>query len=102
MKQGDLYGMYDEIGRDGVEHQFMKYTAYYVTDTAGGLSVDGWKSLDCYTKLVHKNNEIEVPFSVIWKDENNRDAQRPDYVTVSLMAYQWNNTLRDGALFFSK
>lgn len=32
----------------------------------------------------------EVPFSIIWDDENNRDGQRPDFVSVVLMSYQWN------------
>lgn len=33
----------------------------------------------------------EVPISIIWNDENNRDGQRPEYVSVALMAYQWND-----------
>lgn len=33
----------------------------------------------------------EVPFSIIWDDENNRDGQRPEFVSVSLMSYQWND-----------
>lgn len=33
----------------------------------------------------------EVPFSIVWDDENNRDGQRPEFVSVSLMSYQWND-----------
>lgn len=33
----------------------------------------------------------EVPFSIVWDDDNNRDGQRPEFVSVSLMSYQWND-----------
>lgn len=85
--------MYDEIGRDGTEYRFVKYEDWYPANDEGGLTNILSESVDAYVTLVHKNNKIEVPFSVIWKDQNNRDAQRPDYVTVALMAYQWNGTL---------
>lgn len=32
-----------------------------------------------------------IPVEIIWDDEENRDGQRPDSVSVALMAYQWND-----------
>ncbi len=42
--------------------------------------------------IIHRAVHMEdVPVKIIWDDENNRDGQRPEYVTVALMANQWND-----------
>lgn len=32
----------------------------------------------------------DVDWKIVWDDENNRDGQRPNHVSLKLMAYQWN------------
>lgn len=32
----------------------------------------------------------DVNWKIVWDDENNRDGQRPDHVSLQLLAYQWN------------
>lgn len=42
--------------------------------------------------IIHRTVHMEdVPVKIVWDDENNRDGQRPEYVTVALMANQWND-----------
>ena len=93
MTEGSLYGQYDEVATDGTTHTFTKYVASYPTAVDGQYSEELADSVESYVRLTHKNNEIEVPISIIWQDENNRDGQRPEYVSVQLMAYQWNDNL---------
>ena len=62
------------------------YTVTYTT-TAGDSAIGD--PIGC---VIYRPIELhEVPFNIVWDDEFNRDGQRPDYVSVALMSYQWNN-----------
>jgi len=87
---GTLYGTYEERGVLGQAHTFSRYTVAYPEANNGTLTDDFTRSAQPVARLTHEINQIEVPVSIIWKDMNNRDGQRPDYVTLALTAYQWN------------
>ena len=62
------------------------YTTTYI-DTNGDSAIGDHNGCTVFRPIeLH-----EVPFSIIWDDENNRDGQRPEFVSVSLMSYQWND-----------
>ena len=93
LTEGTLYGKYEDVAITGKTYEFTKYTPYYVTSVKGEYSIDLKDSTESYVRLTHKNNQMDVPISIIWNDENNRDGQRPEFVGVKLMAYQWNESL---------
>lgn len=93
VNEGSLYGDYEDTAITGQVYTFNRYTAYYPTKTEGQYSTHLEDSVDSYVRLTHKHNQMDVPINIVWNDENNRDGQRPDFVNVKLMAYQWNDGL---------
>lgn len=61
------------------------YTVTY-PDT-GGDSEIGDHNGATISRPIERN---DVNWRIVWDDENNRDGQRPDHVSLQLMAYQWN------------
>lgn len=90
-KPGDLYGEYVERGVLGEDHTFTKYAASYPREGSAEFTESFEDSRQPVVRLTHELNQIEAPISIIWKDSFNQDAQRPDYVTLALTAYQWND-----------
>lgn len=61
------------------------YTVTY-PDT-GGDSEIGDHNGATISRPIERN---DVNWKIVWDDENNRDGQRPDHVSLQLLAYQWN------------
>lgn len=79
----------DHVGAENwnTKYTMNGYSAEYLAEATNN---------SCSTSGVILSRPIEraeVPVSVIWHDENNRDGQRPEYVSVALMAYQWNRNM---------
>lgn len=63
------------------------YTTEYMVNRTNGDDIG-----DPHGAVFHRTVETqEIPVRIVWKDENNRDGQRPDYVALALMSYQWND-----------
>ena len=61
------------------------YTVTY-PDT-GGDSEIGDHNGATISRPIERN---DVNWKIVWDDENNRDGQRPNHVSLQLLAYQWN------------
>lgn len=80
---------------------YQKYNAGRAVEYTVGISnVDGYTKTytnggttsDKIGVIMKHDVELDnVPITIIWDDEQNRDGQRPDDVTITLTAYQWNN-----------
>ena len=93
VEEDSLYGHMEDRAITGEAYDYIRYTATYVTSTPDLYTEDFEASAEPFVRLTHETNMMDVPVSVIWQDENNRDGQRPEYVTLFLTAYQWNATL---------
>lgn len=90
-KPGDLYGEYEERGVLGEGHTFTRYTASYPKSGTAEFTETFEDSTQPVVRLTHELNQIEVPVKITWRDSLNQDAMRPEYVTLALTAYQWND-----------
>ena len=63
------------------------YTVEYMVNQATGDAI-GDPHGCTITREVERQ---EIPVRIVWNDENNRDGQRPDSVSLALMSYQWND-----------
>lgn len=88
--QGSLYGHMEERSITGEPYDYTRYTASYATSTDDLYTENFSESAEPFVRLTHENNTMDVPVTVVWQDENNRDGQRPKYITLQLTAYQWN------------
>lgn len=62
-----------------------QYTIKYLAGTNANCDANG-------VVVSYTPKTTNVPVSIIWDDESNRDGLRPQSVDVELNAYQWNRT----------
>lgn len=77
----------DPVTYEGTTFDRYGYTTEYMVNRTNGDTIG-----DPHGAVFHRTVETqEIPIRIVWKDENNRDGQRPDYVALALMSYQWND-----------
>lgn len=77
----------DPVTYEGTTFDRYGYTTEYMVNRTNGDDIG-----DPHGAVFHRTVETqEIPIRIVWKDENNRDGQRPDYVALALMSYQWND-----------
>ena len=69
---------------------YNEYKAHYTT-ADGQTTEDLSQSGSAFVRLAHEPELADVPLTIQWDDENNRDGTRPESVTIELTAYQWNS-----------
>lgn len=77
----------DPVTYEGTTFDRYGYTTEYMVNRTNGDTIG-----DPHGAVFHRTVETqEIPIRIVWKDENNRDGQRPDYVALALTSYQWND-----------
>jgi len=88
--EGSVYGTYTTTV-NGEQVTNVKYTSSYM-DANGNDTSNLSESAFPFIRLTHVLERVDQIVTIYWDDELNRDGIRPPQVTVTLSAYQWNDS----------